>query len=570
MTQHPVPDVELDSSDEAVAAWLQANGKLKDADLERARRLASADSAALTTLLPKLGLVTEADMASAFAAVTGTRLLAAEDYPDFCEMPEGVSVRFLRDAPAVPLEVDDQRLLVAVTDPRSGFLRNSLAMASGRRVEVVVGLPGDIRRTLDHYLGDDEDTNQSGLGLSVDGEDGATEEDIEHLRDMASEAPVIRLVNLVLQRAVESRASDVHIEPFDNELKVRYRIDGVLHEVEAPPAQSAAAVISRVKIMARLNIAERRLPQDGRIKVRVAGRELDLRVSTTPTLHGESVVMRLLDKESVTLEFEALGFEGKALERLRSVLDLPHGIMLVTGPTGSGKSTTLYTALQRLNTPERKVITVEDPVEYELDGVNQIQVKPQIGLNFASALRSIVRQDPDIIMIGEMRDLETAQIAVQSALTGHLVLSTLHTNDAAGSVNRMLDMGVDDYLLASTVNGILAQRLVRRLCPHCAEPYTESAALLEQIGVPADAAVDLRRPVGCESCSHTGFRGRLAINELLVMSERLREAVVRHASSQEVDRIAREEGMVSMYEDGISKAVRGLTTTDEVLRVTRE
>jgi general secretion pathway protein E len=390
---------------------------------------------------------------------------------------------------------------------------------------------------------------------------------------MASEAPVVRLVNLLIQRAVESRASDIHIEPFENRLRVRYRVDGVLQDVEAPPAHSTAAVISRFKIMAKLNIAERRLPQDGRIQLRIQGRELDLRVSTVPTLYGESVVLRLLDKGSVVLDFDALGFQGSTLERFLRVLELPHGIIVVTGPTGSGKSTTLYTALHKLNTPDRKIVTVEDPVEYQLEGINQIQVKPQIGLTFASALRSIVRQDPDVIMIGEMRDRETAGIAVQSALTGHLVLSTLHTNDAAGGVTRLLDMGVEDYLLTSTVNGILAQRLVRTLCKHCAEPYEAMPELIEELELhrfSQGKPVMLHRPVGCEHCNGIGYHGRAAIMEFLVVSDPIRRLVLQHTDAGSIQEQAQKEGMRIMYEDGLSKALSGLTTLEEVIRVSQE
>jgi general secretion pathway protein E len=373
-------------------------------------------------------------------------------------------------------------------------------------------------------------------------DDLTDEEQIQHLKDLASEAPVIRLVNLMIARAVESRASDIHIEPFENRLKVRYRVDGVLREVESPPSRLSAAVISRIKIMAKLNIAERRLPQDGRIQLRAQGKEIDLRVSTVPTLWGESVVMRILDKASVVLDFETLGFSPRTLGRFLEILHMPHGIILVTGPTGSGKTTTLYTALQTINTPERKILTVEDPVEYQLEGVNQIQVKPQINLTFANALRAIVRQDPDVIMIGEMRDLETAGIAVQSALTGHLVLSTLHTNDAAGSVTRLLDMGVEDYLLTSTINGILAQRLVRLLCTRCRQPYPALPELVEEMRLHrfADTRdITLFKPVGCEHCGGTGYRGRAASMEFLVMSDPLRRLVLKHADAGDLQDTAR-------------------------------
>jgi general secretion pathway protein E len=375
-----------------------------------------------------------------------------------------------------------------------------------------------------------------------------------------------------MQRAVESRASDIHIEPFENRLKVRYRIDGVLKEVESPPASSTAAVISRVKIMAKMNIAERRLPQDGRIMHRVGGKELDLRVSTVPTAHGESVVMRILDRESIVLDFPSLGFDEMLRDEFISALKMPHGIILVTGPTGSGKTTTLYTALSLLNTPERKIITVEDPVEYQLEGINQIQTKSSIGLNFSSALRAIVRQDPDVIMIGEMRDLETARIAIQSALTGHLVLSTIHTNDAAGGVTRMLDMGVDDYLLTSTVNAILAQRLVRTLDPEHREAYQILPEMVDELGLKqlgVTGIPTLYRPANPEAAA-SGYLGRTTILELLTMSDPIRRLVMQHATSGEIQNMAVNEGMRTMYLDGMNKCLQGVTTIEEILRVTQE
>lgn len=406
--------------------------------------------------------------------------------------------------------------------------------------------------------------------LGGEGEDEL--EDVEHLRDLASEAPVIRLVNLILQRAVEARASDIHIEPFENRLKVRYRIDGVLQEVEAPPASSTAAVISRIKIMAKLNIAERRLPQDGRIMHRVQGKELDLRVSTVPTSHGESVVMRILDRESIVLDFDSLGFDADLKEKFVRVLEMPHGIILVTGPTGSGKTTTLYTALSQINTPERKIITVEDPVEYQLEGINQIQAKSSIGLDFAHALRSIVRQDPDVIMIGEMRDLETARIAIQSALTGHLVLSTVHTNDAASGITRMLDMGVEDYLLTSTVNAILAQRLVRTLHSDHREAHRLLPEVASELGFTRLIEQDeytVYRPLPTAE-NPGGYLGRTSIMELLPVSDSLRRLVMQHATAGELQKLAVAEGMRTMYQDGLLKCLRGVTSVEEVLRVTQE
>jgi general secretion pathway protein E len=563
-----------DAEDRIVAALLERQ-QLKEVDLARARRLQEETGGGILSLLSRLGLVSERDHAEACASALGLRLLGARDLPDAppetLSEAQPLSARFLRQFHLCPIGEQDGRLVLWMADPHDGYALDAVRLASDRSIEPVVGLRSEIDDLIERWHGQ----GRSAMGAIVetaDGEGGADMDDVEHLRDLASEAPVIRLVNLVIQRAVELRASDIHIEPFENRLKVRYRIDGVLEEGESPPNNLTAAVISRIKIMAKLNIAERRLPQDGRIMLRVQGKELDLRVSTVPTAHGESVVMRLLDRETVVFDFERLGFTGDFLPAFQRVLEQPHGILLVTGPTGSGKTTTLYTALSKLNTPDVKIITVEDPVEYQIEGINQIQARPQIGLDFANALRSIVRQDPDIIMIGEMRDLETARIAIQSALTGHLVLSTLHTNNAAGGITRMLDMGVEDYLLTSTVNGILAQRLVRRLEPTHAERYAASPEEIDKFGLrrfQPEGDVFLYRPRGSASAP-TGYLGRTTIVEFMVMNDELRRAVMRHAGMGELEQIARQNGMRTMYEDGLAKALAGVTTLEEVLRVTEE
>jgi general secretion pathway protein E len=558
------------ADDVQACALLVARGRLKESDLGRARRLhEESPEGTLTSLLARLGLVSERDLADAWAELLQLPLLAARDAPELPPAELDVSLRFLKQQHVVPVH-DAAGLALLVADPADPYPRQAVELAAGRPVALRIGVRSEIDGLIERYYG----SGRSAMGTIVENLDGgaAEEDDVEHLRDLASEAPVIRLVNLILQRAVEQRASDVHIEPFETQLKVRYRIDGVLHDVEAPPASSTAAVISRVKIMARMNIAERRLPQDGRIQLRVQGKELDLRVSTMPTSFGESVVMRILDRESVVFDLAALGFTGSFQQRFIEVLQRPHGILLVTGPTGSGKTTTLYTALSRINTSDVKIITVEDPVEYQLEGINQIQVKPQIGLDFAGALRSIVRQDPDVIMIGEMRDLETCRIAIQSALTGHLVLSTLHTNSAAGGITRLLDMGVEDYLLGSTVNGILAQRLVRTLDPETAvayEPAPEVVAQFELEKYTDQRPIRLWKP-GSSTANPSGYRGRQAIMEFLPMSDALRRLVMQKADAGAIEKQARAEGMRTMYEDGIAKAVAGVTTLEEVLRVTQE
>jgi general secretion pathway protein E len=559
----PVPD-------DPVCTFLLENDRLKSTDLKQAVNYQEQHGGDLVTLLVRLGLVSERDVAEAEADLLELLLVRTADLPD--EVPElpGVSIRYLKQNLILPIAESNGDLTVVMANPRDAFARKALSMACGKNIIPQVGIASEIENGIEKLLGG----GRSAMGQIVEslGDEDGDIEDVEHLRDLASEAPVIRLVNLIMQRAVEGRASDIHIEPFENRLKVRYRIDGVLQEVEAPPAKSTAAVISRIKIMAKLNIAERRLPQDGRIMHRVQGKELDLRVSTVPTSHGESVVMRILDRESVVLDFDSLGFDDEIRAGFVRQLEMPHGIILVTGPTGSGKTTTLYTALSALNTSERKIITVEDPVEYQLEGINQIQAKASIGLDFAHALRSIVRQDPDVIMIGEMRDLETARIAIQSALTGHLVLSTIHTNDAAGGVTRMLDMGVEDYLLTSTVNAILAQRLVRTLDPETREPYEVLPELARELGL-ADLGEGERyqfyRPRPSET-NPTGYRGRTSILELLEMSDAVRRLVMSHSTSGELQEQAVADGMRSMYQDGMIKCQTGITSLDEILRVTQE
>ncbi|MES2859305.1 MAG: type II secretion system ATPase GspE [Pseudomonadota bacterium] len=562
-------DQSATSPDERIAVLLLERAKLKDADLARARRLQEDSGDGLLSLLGRLGLVSERDHAEACATELGLPLRSARDVPELPPEDGGLGLKFMKQFHVVPVSVDAEGIDVLLADPQDPYVLDAVRLASGREPRPAVALRSEIDELIERWHGQGRSTME-GIVENAEGEDGF--DDVEHLRDLASEAPVIRLVNLVIQRAVELRASDIHIEPFETRLKVRYRIDGVLEEGESPPQNLTAAIISRIKIMAKLNIAERRLPQDGRIMLRVQGKELDLRVSTMPTAHGESVVMRLLDRETVVLDFHRLGFTDAFLPQFRQVLEQPHGILLVTGPTGSGKTTTLYTALSQLNTSDVKIITVEDPVEYQIEGINQIQAKPQIGLDFAHALRSIVRQDPDIIMIGEMRDLETARIAIQSALTGHLVLSTLHTNNAAGGITRLLDMGVEDYLLTSTVNGILAQRLVRRLEPTHAEQYPASPEEIEKFGLrrwQPTGEVMLYRPRP-SAIAPTGYLGRTTIMEFLVMDDELRRAVMRHAGMGELEQLARDAGMRTMYEDGIGKALAGLTTIEEVLRVTED
>lgn len=549
---------------------LLARGSVSRQALAQTRRIQATSDERLGTLLVRLGIVAEGELAETLADMSALPLIRSNEFPALALYENELSANFLREALLVPIADGDQALVVAMADPGDEFARQALEMLCAKPLEVRVGHISEIRAAVERLYSPPGAAADGGVGAAADFEDA----DIEQLKDMASEAPVVRFVNGLIDQAVQQAASDIHIEPYEHRLKVRYRIDGVLQDVPVQAPGPAAAVISRVKLIAKLNIAERRLPQDGRVQVPVQGKSIDMRVSTVPTLHGESVVLRILDKEHIRLDFELLGFSGATLQRLKQTLSLPHGILLVTGPTGSGKSTTLYAALQTLNTPGRKLITVEDPVEYQLEGVNQIQVKPQIGLDFANALRSIMRQDPDVIMIGEMRDSETARIAVQSALTGHVVLSTLHTNDAGSSITRLLDMGVEDYLLTSTVNAILAQRLVRRLCAACklAHPV-DGEFLAEWKGrglAPSDAPEQLFQPGGCDSCGGNGYRGRLAISEFMTMSDPVRQLILQQADGTAIQRAAVTEGMDVLLVDGLKKAAAGLTSFEEVVRVTQD
>jgi general secretion pathway protein E len=499
--------------------------------------------------------------------------LEEDDLPKVPTVLDAISSRFIREKRVVPLELKNRVLKVLMADPEDRETVDALRVAVSGEVAVYTADPTLIDEYIARFYGQEQQNINRIIEDIGEGEPqviGEDEEDVGHLKDLASEAPVIKLVNLLITRAVESRASDIHMEPFEDELKVRYRIDGVLHDIESLPEKLQAATISRVKIMAKLNIAERRLPQDGRMRLKVGAKEIDLRVSTIPILHGESLVMRILDREAVVVDLERLGFDPPTLSALNHLITRPHGIILVTGPTGSGKTTTLYGALDKINSPDKKIITVEDPVEYQLKGVNQIQVKPQIGLNFSTTLRHIVRQDPDIIMIGEIRDLETAEIAIQSALTGHLVFSTLHTNDAPTAVTRLLDMGVQNFLLSSTVRGILAQRLVRVLCPECREIDLEAGTAEELAALGIDRTVTLYKGRGCERCAYTGYLGRSGIFELLIIDDVVRRLILQNADSNDIRAAGRKGGMRTLLEDGARKVRTGVTTLNEILRVTQE
>ncbi|QGM48045.1 type II/IV secretion system protein [Methylocystis heyeri] len=550
-------------------AFLLSRGAVDDLSLQRSQRAARQAGERFDQVLTKLGLIPEADLCGHLAQFLHIGVVEEKDFPPEPILPETVVERFIRGNGLIPLALDGERMTVALVDPFNLEPVDALAYSTGFGIELRLITPANMEKALLTLYG----KSQNGVAI-VDADargEAASEFDLQRLRDIANEAPVIRRVNQIVAEAIEARASDIHIEPTLDQVLVRYRIDGVMRNVEQLPPGLKAAISSRIKIMAQLDIAERRLPQDGRIKLAVRGVDIDFRVSTIPTAHGESIVMRILDRSHVSLDFEALGFDADLLAPFREVMSNPNGILLVTGPTGSGKTTTLYTALKELNKPELKLFTVEDPIEYQLTGVNQVQVQPAIGMDFPMALRSILRQDPDIIMIGEIRDAETARIAIQSALTGHLVFSTLHTNGAAASITRLIDMGVESYLIASTVKGVLAQRLVRRLCEACAAPNATTEQWRQRLAGErfATSPPRLRGPVGCPKCRQTGYSGRSTIAELLVVNDRMHRLVCEKANDTALDEAARQAGMMSMYQNGMRKAWRGETSVEEVLRVTR-
>jgi general secretion pathway protein E len=559
----------------SLAELLVERELITEDELLRVTKLRDEQQAPLTRLVVELGIISEEDLLPVLHDHFDIPVMSLRDVPNVplpIDLPIGAG-DFFKLARMVPVSIDGRYLLVATTDPLDVSRLHALELSIGLPVKPVLAKEKEISARIEALYGSTAVAdNGQVFAEQVEGISDE-EEDVAHLRDMASEVPVIRMVNQMLIRALESRASDVHIEPFEDQIKIRYRIDGILHEGESPPRNLKAAVISRLKILAQLNIAERRLPQDGRIKTRLGGKDIDLRISTVPTLHGESVVIRLLERGQIFAQLDTLGFPPDLLACFNEMIQKSHGMILVTGPTGSGKTTTLYGALQKINDPGKKIITIEDPVEYQLGGVNQIHVKPQIGLTFANGLRSIVRQDPDVIMVGEIRDAETAEIAVQAALTGHLVFSTLHTNDAAGAISRLLEMGVQDYLLSSSLLCVLAQRLVRRLCPGCRKevPFTGSDSAATGLGIQNGESLRMVwEAVGCNSCSGTGYLGRVGIYELLPVTSEINKIIVQRADANAIRNLAVEQGMRLLRDDGWDKVRQGATTVAEVLRVSRE
>jgi general secretion pathway protein E len=530
--------------------FLLARGRLDAVHRDRVLALRRECGESESVIITRLGMIDERDMAQCLAELLEIPLARPGDYPAARCGPIGLTAEFVARAQALPLKETDDGLVLAMADPTDDYTLKAVRLAAGGAVLPWAAVPSELKAAFARLYGDDA------LGRGAVAATEAARADVRRLADSASKEPAIRYVNELITHAASERASDIHIEASTDRVVQRMRVDGLLRDIAPPPLELHENIVSRLKVMAALNIAEKRLPQDGRFRVVVEGREIDLRISIVPTLHGESVVMRLLDRARAPLDLAQLGYNSALRRRLEALLALPSGMLLVTGPTGSGKTSTLYAALQLLNTRERKILTIEDPVEYQLPGINQIPVRPAIGLTFASTLRSLLRHDPDILLVGEIRDLETASIAAQASLTGHLLLSTLHTNDAVGTIIRLIDMGLEDYLVAAVLKGIVAQRLVRCLCPDCREPFTA-----------ADGATRYRA-AGCDRCAGTGYHGRTAIAELLVFDEIFSRLVVARAGADELRDAALAGGMVELRSDGLAKVAAGVTSIDEVIRVT--
>jgi len=521
---------------------------------------------ALGRVLIEQGVLSESQLVAALATQIGLRFVDLSDFAVDGSAVGRVPGTVCRRHSAMPIGFDEGKLLVAMADPANVFAIDDIRSLTGLDVKPVVATRADVAAAIDRYYRADSEFDDLTSGLDASDE----EDDLSKVKEIVEDAPIVKYVNLLITQAIQDRASDIHLEPTESDLRVRFRIDGVLHEVMRSPRAIQSGVISRLKIMADINIAERRIPQDGRLSVNSGGKKVDLRVATLPTVWGEKVVMRVLDNTTARLDLSDLGFSDGNYDRYSQSFTKPYGMILVTGPTGSGKSTTLYATLNIVAKPEVNVITVEDPVEYRLPGINQVQTNVKAGLTFASALRSILRSDPDIVLIGEIRDHETAQIAVEAALTGHLVLSTLHTNDAPSAVTRLTEMGIEPFLVGSALDCVLAQRLARRLCSKCKEEYMPTPESLVQARFPwrdGEPIPKLFRAVGCSMCAKTGYKGRLALHEVMAVSEDIERLAVERASATAIENVARSEGMLSLREDGMSKVLAGVTALDEILRV---
>jgi type IV pilus assembly protein PilB len=535
-----------------------------DAALEEHRR----SGKSVGRILIESGRVSEAEVVRTLALHSGLEFIDLNDYTIDASVANLVSEGIARRYEAIPIGWEEGRLVVAMSDPANVFAADDIRAITGVDIKTVVSTATQIKDVIDRFYRIEGEVDSLAAEAAAGFDD---DEDLDKLGELVEDAPIVKFVNLLISQAVQDRASDIHVEPTENDLRIRFRIDGVLHEVMRSPRAIQGGVISRLKVMADINIAERRIPQDGRISLKVTGKPIDLRVATLPTVFGEKVVMRILDKSNAVLGLDELGFLPETLERFSISYRKPYGTILVTGPTGSGKSTTLYATLNILNEPHRNLITVEDPVEYRIGGINQVQVHPKAGLTFSSALRSILRSDPDVILVGEIRDRETAVIAVEAALTGHLVLSTLHTNDASSTPLRLTEMGVEPFLVTSALDAVVAQRLARKLCEKCKEEYEPTMAELEEAGWPADELAGglprLFRSTGCTACGRTGYRGRFGIHEVLLMSEEIERLVIERASSDDVGRLAVEQGMITLRLDGLRKVAQGLTSLEEIFRV---
>lgn len=522
----------------------------------------------LGRVLVDQGILSETQLVAALAQQIGLRFIDLSDFPVDGSALARIPGSVCRQHMAIPIGFEDGRIVVAMADPANVFAADDIRTISGYEVLPAVATRADVAAAIDRYYRADSDLDD--LTTALEDADEATGDDLAGLKEVVEDAPIVKFVNLLITQAIQDRASDIHLEPTEQDLRVRYRIDGVLHEVMRSPKSIQSGVISRLKIMADINIAERRIPQDGRLSVSAHGKKVDLRVATLPTVWGEKVVMRILDNSTARLDLSELGFTQNNYERYSESFGKPYGMILVTGPTGSGKSTTLYATLNILNRPEVNIITVEDPVEYRLPGISQVQTNAKAGLTFASSLRSILRSDPDIVLIGEIRDHETAQIAVEAALTGHLVLSTLHTNNAPSAITRLTEMGIEPFLVGSAVDAVLAQRLARRLCMKCKEAYTPTEETLTAAKVNWDLSTGiptLYRPVGCPSCSNTGYKGRMALHEVMMVNEEIERLAVEHAPATEISAAALRSGMVTLRNDGMTKVLNGVTSIDEILRV---
>lgn len=568
----------ITKSNEEIGQMLVSEGFITERQLDKAKADSIRRNESLRKVLVGMGFVSDKDIVESLGKQMGVSFVDIDNMTLDTELVKSIPEHLAKRYNVIPVAQQENKLTLAMADPLNVLAIDDIRLITGFDIQPVIATEEAINKAIGSMFGvtdmvavegavkDIAETDFGGMEIEDDVEEEIA---LDKLKELVDEAPIVRVVNLIISQAINDKASDIHIEPEVRTVRVRYRVDGVLHDVMNPPKHIQAPMVSRIKIMSNMDIAERRIPQDGKIHLRHDGREFDLRVSTVPTIHGEKVVMRILDKGSVMLGLNKLGFSDVNQRMFEAIVDKPYGMILVTGPTGSGKSTTLYSCLNKLNTGTTNILTIEDPVEYQLPGVNQVQVNTKANLTFASALRSFLRQDPDIIMVGEIRDTETARIAVEAALTGHLVLSTLHTNDASGAVSRLVEMGVEPFLVASSVVGVLGQRLARTICPNCKEPYEPSAEAIKRFGLSmfSDSDLSFYRGRGCDNCKMTGYRGRTGIHEILTITDRVRALILRRSSTAEIKQAATEEGMSTMQDDGLNKVLSGVTSMEECLRV---